>query len=80
VVCSQAECQRRRRSDYHRQKLRTDPEYRQVAAIVSESGARLIPTTFGNTLRNIGKRSSRIASGSNCVTQSAGFVGLKRTT
>jgi len=31
VVCSQAECQRRRRSDYHRQKLRTDPEYRQVA-------------------------------------------------
>jgi hypothetical protein len=31
VVCSQAECQRQRRSDYHRQKLRTDPEYREVA-------------------------------------------------
>jgi hypothetical protein len=31
VVCSQAECQRQRRGDYHRQKLRTDPEYRQVA-------------------------------------------------
>ena len=31
VVCSQAECQRRRRADYHRQKLCTDPEYRQVA-------------------------------------------------
>ena len=31
VVCSQAECQRQRRTDYHRQKLRTDPEYRQVA-------------------------------------------------
>ena len=31
VVCSQAECQRQRRSDYHRQKLRTDPEYGQVA-------------------------------------------------
>ena len=30
VVCSQAECQRRRRADYHRQKLATDPEYRQV--------------------------------------------------
>jgi hypothetical protein len=29
VVCSQAECQRR--SDYHRQKLRAAPEYRQVA-------------------------------------------------
>jgi hypothetical protein len=31
VVCSQAECQRQRRRDYHRQKLRTDPEYGQVA-------------------------------------------------
>jgi hypothetical protein len=31
VVCSQAECQRQRRTDYHRQKLRTDPVYRQVA-------------------------------------------------
>ena len=30
IVCSQAECQRRRRTDYHRRKLRTDPEYRQV--------------------------------------------------
>ena len=29
-VCGQPECQRRRRSDYHRQKLVTDPEYRQV--------------------------------------------------
>lgn len=31
VVCSQAECQRQRRTEYHRQKLRSDPEYRQVA-------------------------------------------------
>jgi len=31
VVCSRAECQRQRRGDYHRQKLCTDPEYRQVA-------------------------------------------------
>jgi hypothetical protein len=31
VVCSGAECQRQRRRDYHRQKLCTDPEYRQVA-------------------------------------------------
>jgi hypothetical protein len=30
VVCSQPECQRRRRADYHRKKLATDPEYRQV--------------------------------------------------
>lgn len=31
VVCSRAECKWQRRTDYHRQKLRTDPEYRQVA-------------------------------------------------
>ena len=30
VVCSQPECQRQRRADYHRKKLMTDPEYRQV--------------------------------------------------
>ena len=30
-ACSQAECQRQRRADYHRQKVRTDPLYAQVA-------------------------------------------------
>jgi hypothetical protein len=30
-VCGRPECQRRRRTDYHRKKLATDPEYRQVA-------------------------------------------------
>jgi hypothetical protein len=30
-VCSQPECQRRRRTDYHRKKIANDPEYRQVA-------------------------------------------------
>lgn len=30
AVCSQPECQRRRRADYHRKKLATDAEYRQV--------------------------------------------------
>jgi hypothetical protein len=29
-VCSRPECQRRRRSDYHRRKLAADPEYAQV--------------------------------------------------
>ena len=28
-VCSQADCQRRRRADYHRQKIASDAEYRQ---------------------------------------------------
>jgi hypothetical protein len=30
-VCSRPECQRQRRSDYHRNKLATGPEYHQVA-------------------------------------------------
>jgi hypothetical protein len=30
AVCSQPECQRRRRRDYHREKLRSDPVYAQV--------------------------------------------------
>jgi len=29
-VCGRPECQRRRRSDYHRNKLASDPEYHQV--------------------------------------------------
>lgn len=29
-VCGRPECQRQRRSDYHRKKLATDPEYRQI--------------------------------------------------
>jgi len=30
AVCSDPDCQRRRRADYHRQKIAADPEYRQV--------------------------------------------------
>ena len=30
LVCSASECQKRRRVDYHRQKIASDPEYRQV--------------------------------------------------
>lgn len=29
-VCSDADCQRRRRAEYHREKIAMDPEYRQV--------------------------------------------------
>jgi hypothetical protein len=30
LVCSESDCQRRRRSDGHRRKIASDPEYRQV--------------------------------------------------
>jgi hypothetical protein len=30
TVCSGAECQRRRRTEYHRKKIAADPEYREV--------------------------------------------------
>lgn len=29
-ICSEPECQRRRRREYHRKKLESDPEYRQI--------------------------------------------------
>lgn len=32
AVCGEANCQRQRRSDYHRQKIAADPEYRKVCA------------------------------------------------
>lgn len=31
LVCSEPECQRRRRADHHRRKIEADPEYRQVS-------------------------------------------------
>lgn len=30
LVCGSSDCQRRRRAEYHRQKIAADPEYRQV--------------------------------------------------
>ena len=30
IVCSQADCQRQRRADYHRAKIQSDPEYAEV--------------------------------------------------
>jgi hypothetical protein len=30
TVCSEADCQRRRSADYHKDKIASDPEYRQV--------------------------------------------------
>lgn len=30
LVCGEPDCQRRRRAEYHRQKIAADPEYRQV--------------------------------------------------
>ena len=29
-ICSQSECQRQRKSDYHREKLRSDPNYKET--------------------------------------------------
>jgi hypothetical protein len=79
AVCSRPECQRRRRADYHRRKLEADPEYRQIAhATARRSGAKLIPTIFPITARNIRKRSNGIANASNGGTKSAASGGLKK--
>jgi len=46
----------------------------------SESGGRLIPIISGNTLHTMRKQWSAIGNSSDCVTKSAVFVFLKRTT
>lgn len=30
TICTAADCQRRRRADYHRNKIQNDPDYRQI--------------------------------------------------
>jgi hypothetical protein len=36
LVCGSSDCQRRRRAEYHRQKIAADPEYRQVCCDSSQ--------------------------------------------
>jgi hypothetical protein len=43
VVCSQPPCQRQRRRDYQRQKIASDPVYRQVALDSSQKWRRAHP-------------------------------------
>ncbi len=62
-VCSLAECQRRRRADYHRAKLAADPEYRDVCRVALASGASSIPTIGTNTGKATPPRRNRTAAG-----------------
>ena len=63
-ICSSAECQRRRRADYHRKKVFEDPAYReqcldsQVAKMekemeVLQCDLRLIEESHGNQILNL---------------------------
>lgn len=42
-VCSRVQCQRQRRTEYHRQKLKTDAEYRQIVRDSQEKWRRSHP-------------------------------------
>jgi hypothetical protein len=59
-VCSQRECQRRRRSDYHRKKLATDPNISRWCATARSSGGTNIPTTRNSTACESNRQRQRL--------------------
>ena len=68
LVCSQPPCQRQRRRDYHREKIRSDSLYAQVVQESRKSGAMHIPTTSSSIGSGTRKRSSGTANSSRSVT------------
>ena len=72
VVCSQPACQRQRRRDYQRQKIASDPVYRQVVAgQFRRKWRRAHPGYWKQYRQHHLSRPNAIASGSNAVTKSA---------
>jgi hypothetical protein len=79
-VCRNPGCQRRRRADYHRQKIAADPEYRQVC-LDSPQKWRPATRTIGDSIANsIQRSSSGTASSSTFGTRNAVCAILQTTT
>lgn len=55
VVCSERECQRRRRADYHRQKIQNDPPYRDQCCDSQEKWRAKHPEYMRNYRRKHGR-------------------------
>jgi hypothetical protein len=77
TVCGEAECQRERRTDYHRGKLASVPNTVKAAATARENGAPATPNTGSSIGRRIlpplngtgGSRSSATGSESSAILQ-----------
>src|SRR6516225_6959797 len=80
LVCSQANCQRQRRRDYHRQKIASDPVYHQVCVESPRKWREARTQTIGrNIARIILSRWNEIAKNNACGTKSAGWRILQTT-
>ena len=79
VVCGELACQRKRRTEYHRQKIAADPEYRAVCRDSPENGEPAIRITERVTAWNIPKRLTGIASSRSCVIGN-GICAILQTT
>jgi hypothetical protein len=79
AVCSGAECQRKRRTDYHREKIATDREYREVCRDSPRNGAPAIPVTGNNTAKSARRLPSTIASSRSSGTGSGDCAILPTT-
>lgn len=73
-VCSDPGCQRRRRAEYHRQKIATDPGYRQVCWMAHRNGDPGIRITGGDTANSTRPPSSGIANSSRFGTKFTGSM------
>jgi hypothetical protein len=81
-VCSRPECQRQRRTDYHRKKLVTDTEYHQVALESQKQWREEHPDyrdSGGSRIRN-GWKTTVNGSGSGIRSDACGGDFLTRTT
>src|SRR5205807_5237287 len=74
VVCGELACQRKRRTEYHRQKIAADPEYRDVCRDSPRNGESAIRITGRVTAGNIPKRLTGIASSRSSVIGNGQFA------
>jgi len=72
TVCSQPPCQRRRRREYHRQKIASDRFIGRSAWRVRRSGAMPIRAIGSNIARTTPRRWNEIAGNSACGTKNGG--------
>jgi hypothetical protein len=80
-VCSQPTCQSQRRSDYHRQKIASDPVYQQVCLESPRKWRKAHPDYFGSDIaRIILSRWNEIAGNSACAIKSGSWRILQTTT
>ena len=79
AVCGGAECQRKRRTDYHREKIAADPEYREVCRDSSGKWRARNPGYWKQYREKHPPQPSKTGNNRNFGTASAGCAILQTT-